>query len=878
MTFDYVVCRVKGSSAYLGRLILVLLLLSITSSFSMQASAKLGQDEPIAVPRVALLAVVLESDEQLAEIEGAGLIPYGRFRDSQGEYLLAGLQWIGSEEVPQVGLSARVLEADTTGATYYLAYASPHRTVPDWSRYGEVLLGDEAQVLLRTTHASAAALAADGADVVHFALRRLAPVPPYAGPATATLELTEPDPIVQDMIDQVDSTVLYDYVGGLSGEWPVDVGGTPYTIHTRYTYSGEPIQKATQYVGEHLARLGLDVEYHEWDGPTDPNVVGEITGRTSPDEIFIIGAHLDSISPYQYEDAPGADDNASGSGGTLMAADILTQYDWDCTLRFAFWTGEEVGLRGSREYAQRASGEGENIIGYLNLDMIGYNSVDPPEITLFSSGAVPGSVEIAELFLDVVDVYGLDLAPIHYIDNWIGGRSDNRSFWDEGYASILAIEDHDEDFNPYYHSTMDTLQNLDMVYYEEFVKAAIATFAHMAGCYTVEPTPTATPLPTDTPLPTNTPLPTHTPTATATATPPPTATPSPTATNTPPPTPTDTPIPTPTATAEPEVINFQEHSVEPYGGNQDQNPAVTTEDGGYTLHIVGNGWKRLSFPYSVTENTILEFDFRSGTQGEIHGIGFDDDDQISSSWTFKLYGTQFSWGILEFDTYSGSAPAWRHYSIPVGEFYRGEMLYLTFANDHDVPVPNAESLFRNVTIHDLLVPTPAPTETAVPTPTATPVPGSINFRTQAVEPYGGSQDQNPLVTIEDGGYTLHIVGNGWKKVSYPWKVTKDTVLEFDFRSAAQGEIHGIGFDDDDNIGSDSTFQLYGTQSWGLGAFRDYAQSAPGWRHYVIPVGQFYSGDMLYLVFTNDQDVLPATAQSLFSNVRVYDGVAPAATE
>ncbi|UCC78053.1 MAG: M28 family peptidase, partial [Anaerolineales bacterium] len=706
---------------------------------------------------------------------------------------------------------------------------------------------------------------------VYFALRRIASATPHAGPAIATLELTEPDPIVQDMIDQVDSTALYDYVGGLSGEWPVDVGGTPYTITTRYTYSGEPIQKATQYVGEHLAALGLDVEYHEWDEPTDPNVVGELTGRTSPENIFIIGGHLDSTSPYQYEDAPGADDNASGSGGTLMAADILTQYDWDCTLRFAFWTGEEVGLHGSRYYAERASSEGEKIIGYLNLDMIGYNSGDPPEMTLFSSATVTGSVEMAELFLDVVDVYNLNLTPVHYINHWLGGRSDNKSFWDVGYASILAIEDHDADFNPYYHSTMDTLQNLDMVYYEEFVKAAIGTFAHMAGCYTVEPTPTATPLPTDTPLPTNTPLPTSTPTATATATPPPTAT------NTPPPAPTDTPFPTPTATAKPEVINFQEHTVEPYGGNQDQNPAVTTEDGGYTLHIVGNGWKRISFPYSVTENTILEFDFRSGTQGEIHGIGFDDDDNISSSWTFKLYGTQFSWGIPAFDTYGGSAPDWRHYSIPVGEFYRGEMLYLTFANDHDVPAPTAESLFRNVTVYDLLAPTPVPTETVVPTPTATPIPGAINFHDRAVEPYGGSQDQNPLVTIEAGGYALHIVGNGWKKVSYPWKVTADTMLEFDFRSAAQGEIHGIGFDDDNNIGSDRTFQLYGTQTWGKGAFRDYAQSAPGWKHYVIPVGQYYSGDMLYLVFTNDQDVLPATAESLFSNVRVYDGIAPTGT-
>ncbi len=47
--------------------------------------------------------------------------------------------------------------------------------------------------------------------------------------------------------------------------------------------------------------------------------------------------------------------------------------------------------------------------------------------------------------------------------------------------AILGIEDM-SDFNPYYHTTDDQLQYLDMAYYIEFVKASIATFAHMSGC------------------------------------------------------------------------------------------------------------------------------------------------------------------------------------------------------------------------------------------------------------------------------------------------------------------------------------------------------------------------------------------------------------
>ena len=83
--------------------------------------------------------------------------------------------------------------------------------------------------------------------------------------------------------------------------------------------------------------------------------------------------------------APGADDNGSGSVGTLIAADILSQYQWSCTLRFAFWTGEEQGLLGSAAYATRAKNQGQNIKGYLNMDMIAYNSGAPNEINLFAN-------------------------------------------------------------------------------------------------------------------------------------------------------------------------------------------------------------------------------------------------------------------------------------------------------------------------------------------------------------------------------------------------------------------------------------------------------------------------------------------------------------
>jgi uncharacterized membrane protein len=286
----------------------------------------------------------------------------------------------------------------------------------------------------------------------------------------------EPDPLIHSMVSQVVSPTVTQYVGGLSGEWSVEIGGEPYTITTRHTDSITPVQKATQFVGEHLDSLGLDVEYHEWEAGRPPNVIGELTGLTDPDDIYIICAHLDDRPSGPV--APGADDNASGSTAVLIAADILSQYQWGSTLRFALWTGEEQGLLGSSVYAQRAYDDGENLLGILNLDQIGYNTIgSSPTVQVKADATISQTVELAQLFADVVDAYDLSLIPEVITDG--SGSSDQKSFWNYGYPAILGIEAK-EDFNPYYHTTDDLMAHLDIDYLTEFVKAVVGTFAHMS--------------------------------------------------------------------------------------------------------------------------------------------------------------------------------------------------------------------------------------------------------------------------------------------------------------------------------------------------------------------------------------------------------------
>ena len=147
----------------------------------------------------------------------------------------------------------------------------------------------------------------------------------------------------------------------------------------------------------------------------------------------------------------------------------------------------------------------------------------------------------------------------------------------------------------------------------------------------------------------------------------------------------------------------------------------------------------------------------------------------------------------------------------------------------------------------------------------------IDFNDFSIGSYGGTQDKSGSVTIESGGAALNLVGNRWQQIPFAYKITPNTVLEFDFQSSAQGEIHGIGFDTDLSLVSNRAFQLYGTQNWGW-AFQDF-HNYPGdgsVQHYRIEVGNFYTGDMQYLFFVMDHDVGSPTGNSIFSNIQVYE--------
>lgn len=150
----------------------------------------------------------------------------------------------------------------------------------------------------------------------------------------------------------------------------------------------------------------------------------------------------------------------------------------------------------------------------------------------------------------------------------------------------------------------------------------------------------------------------------------------------------------------------------------------------------------------------------------------------------------------------------------------------------------------------------------------------INFNIVEVAAYS-SQDREGEVNIEDQGSTYSLQGNRWRS-SNPegFHIKTNTLLEFDFYSNSEGEIHGIGFDENTSISdADRVFQLFGTQNWrsAIKDFNNYTSDDLGsWKTYTIPVGNYYQGENMHLVFVNDKDGGSINNTSRFRNVRVFE--------
>lgn len=153
--------------------------------------------------------------------------------------------------------------------------------------------------------------------------------------------------------------------------------------------------------------------------------------------------------------------------------------------------------------------------------------------------------------------------------------------------------------------------------------------------------------------------------------------------------------------------------------------------------------------------------------------------------------------------------------------------------------------------------------------------GSLDFNSLPLTSYSNQNTSNGTQVL-DGGETLRLTGNTWVRTTQTFTVTPNTLVEFDFTGTLQGEIHAIGFDENDDLNDAARhFQFWGTQNWTGGGKIDFNPKYTGGgsaQSFSVPVGQRYTGNM-FLVFTNDDDA-SAAADARFRCVRIVEDTPP----
>ena len=283
-------------------------------------------------------------------------------------------------------------------------------------------------------------------------------------------------PQVFDILDDVRIDTMTFFVQQLTGEQAVFVNGQTDSIFTRHSgTSGNEL--AFQFAKQKFMGYGLEVDSLAFGMGTGSgkNLLGILGGTQSPEQIVMLGAHYDNRPALGA--APGADDNASGTAAVLEAARVFSNYTFPYTIVFALWDEEEQGLIGSRAYATYAASNNQKILAYINVDMLGWDGNDDHVVDIHVR-PVAQSIQLTSKAVLANSLYELDLG-IHVVNPGITA-SDHASFWNAGYTAIAIAEEYDNDFNPFWHSTADSLGQFNLPFYEKVAKLAFASLGDCA--------------------------------------------------------------------------------------------------------------------------------------------------------------------------------------------------------------------------------------------------------------------------------------------------------------------------------------------------------------------------------------------------------------
>jgi hypothetical protein len=247
-------------------------------------------------------------------------------------------------------------------------------------------------------------------------------------------------------------------------------------IGTRFVGTAGSLQ-ARDLIAAEFSALGLTVSTPSF--PTSNgisyNVVGELRGTATPDDLYIVCGHYDSISEQPSVLAPGAEDNASGTAGVIELARVFAATPPRSTILFVAFGAEELGFYGSRDFVDGlvAAGRTGNVKAVINMDMIGYSS-DTDYDVLLETGSVGVGVQTA---LEQAASAVTDLRVVLSLHPF---GSDHVPFLQEGMPAVLTIQNDWAEY-PDYHRSTDTIGNVRLAMGQPILRMNAAALATLAG-------------------------------------------------------------------------------------------------------------------------------------------------------------------------------------------------------------------------------------------------------------------------------------------------------------------------------------------------------------------------------------------------------------
>lgn len=210
-----------------------------------------------------------------------------------------------------------------------------------------------------------------------------------------------------------------------------------------------------------------------------PSVILTIPGSETPDEIVVLGGHLDSINGWgnSAARAPGADDNASGIAVLTEAIRVLAESGIrpKRTIQFMGYAAEEVGLRGSQDIAASYASGGKKVVGVIQFDMSNFAGSGPDIYMLTDYVDASLSAFTAKLVNTYTGVKA-STTKCGY------GCSDHASWNKKGFPAAMAFESTFDGSNREIHSERDTLESSggDASHSVPFAKLAVAFAVELA--------------------------------------------------------------------------------------------------------------------------------------------------------------------------------------------------------------------------------------------------------------------------------------------------------------------------------------------------------------------------------------------------------------